>query len=82
MAASGEGSLRRREQHRVKGSFDRTVEQKMGAEGHKLPSSVRPKPSAVDSHLRDSARAQSDVVRRAREVAEQRKRQLDAERER
>jgi hypothetical protein len=80
------GSLRRREQHKLNKGFDSRVEQQVGAGGHELPSSARPKPSAFDSYLHDArarSRAnESSVMRDARDVAARRKRQLDRERQR
>jgi hypothetical protein len=85
VAAGGIGSLRRREQRKLNKGFDSTVEQEVGAGGHELPSSARPKPSSIDSHLQESrarSRAkESSVVRDAREVQAHRRRQLGRERQ-
>jgi hypothetical protein len=83
VAAGGMGSLRRHEQRKLNRGFDSTVEQHVGAGGHELPSSARPKPSSIDSHLQESrarSRAkESSVVRDAREVQAHRRRQLGRE---
>jgi hypothetical protein len=82
-AAGGMGSLRRHEQRKLNRGFDSTVEQHVGAGGHELPSSARPKPSSIDSHLQESrarSRAkESSVVRDALEVQAHRRRQLGRE---
>ncbi len=85
VAVDGEGSLRRREERKLKKGFDRTVKQQVSAEGHELPSSVRPKPSALDTYLQDSrahakARGKSSVMGHSREAAARRRRQLGRER--
>ena len=86
VVAGGEGSLPHREQRKLNKSFDRTVEREVGAGGHELPSSARPKPSEFDTYLQDSSRArarargESGVARHAREAATHRKRQLGRER--
>ena len=87
VAAGGMGSLGRREQRKTDKRFDRTLEQRVREGGHELPSSARPKPSALDSYLQDSrahakARGESSVMGHASEVAERRKRQLGRERRR
>ncbi|HVA20166.1 MAG TPA: hypothetical protein VMU55_08320 [Solirubrobacteraceae bacterium] len=83
VAAGGMGSLRRREQRKLSRGFDNTVKQQVGAGGHDLPSSARPKTSSIDSHLQESrarSRAkESSVVRDAREVQAHRRRQLGRE---
>jgi hypothetical protein len=83
VAAGGMGALRRREQRKLNRGFDSTVEQQVGAGGHELPSSARPKSSSIDSHLQESrarSRAkESSVVRDAREVQAHRRRQLGRE---
>ncbi len=83
VAAGGMGSLRRREQRKLSRGFDNTVKQQVGAGGHELPSSARPKTSSIDSHLQESrarSRAkESSVVRDAREVQAHRRRQLGRE---
>ena len=87
VAVGSEGSLGRRQQRKTDKQYDRTLEQRVRDGGHGLPSSAKPKPSAFDSHLQDSrahagARDESSIVRRARDAAAHRKRQLDGERRR
>jgi len=91
VAAGGNGSLGRREKRKMDRKSDRTLEQRLRADGHELPASAKPKPSALDSYLRDgrtdrrpaaARRGESSVMRDAREVAARRKRQLGRERRR
>ncbi len=88
VAVGSEGSLQSRQQRKVDEKFDRRLEQRVRDGGHELPSSAKPKLTALDSHLQDSSRARarargdSSVMGRARDVAARRKRQLDGERRR
>jgi hypothetical protein len=92
LAASGGGSLGRRQQRKTDRDFDRTLEQGMRDAGHRLPSS-RSQHSNLDSWLQESRRMrssggalarvgeeESSVMRDAREVAARRKRQLGRDR--
>jgi hypothetical protein len=87
VAVGSEGLLGRREQRKTDKRFDRALEQRVREGGHELPSSARPKPSALDSYLQDSrahakARDESSVMGHVREVAAHRRRQLGRERRR
>jgi len=89
VAASGEGSLGRREEKKVDKKFGRALEQEVKAEGHELPSSLkqRPKRPGFDAHLQDwravgRSNGGSRVVHDAHDVAAGRKRQLGRERRR
>jgi hypothetical protein len=82
------GSLKRREKRKTDKQFNRSLEQRVHDGGHELPSSAKPKPSAVDAYLQDSrahkrAREnESGPVRDARKVETHRRRQLGRERRR
>jgi hypothetical protein len=98
LAASGEGSLGRREQKRMHKQFGRTLEQEVKAEGHELPTSLKPRPKrpSFETQLqewRETGRSngvpagrrpagESSVMRDAHEVIAGRKRQLGRERRR
>ncbi len=90
VAVGGGGSLGRRERRKTDKQFERRHERRVRDSGHELPSSARPKPSALDSYLQDSraarahpgTRSESSVLRDAREVSARRKRQLGGERRR
>jgi hypothetical protein len=88
VAASGEGSLKPREQAKVEKQFGQTLEQEVNAEGHELPTSRKPRPkrTGFDAHLEDwrsgGSNGESRVMRDAHEVIAGRKRQLGRERRR
>ena len=91
VAASGEGSLGRREQQKVDKHFGQTLEQEVKAEGHELPTSLKPRSQRPSSDApprgrRDGrstgAPTRSSVMRDAHEVLAGRKRQLGRERRR
>jgi hypothetical protein len=88
VASGGEGSLKPREQAKVEKQFGRTLEQEVNAEGHELPTSLKPRPkrSHFDAHLEDwrsgGSNGASRVMRDAHEVKAGRKRQLGRERRR
>jgi len=88
IAAGGEGSLKRREQQKVEKQFGKTLEQEVRAEGHELPTSLKPRPNppGFDAHLQDwrsgGSNGASRVMHDAREVIAGRKRQLGRERRR
>lgn len=87
LAASGPtSSLGRREQQRLNGEFDRTLQQRLRDGGHEMPSS-RIERSGLESWQQggraDRERAKvrgSSVMRDAHEVAARRKRQLGQDR--
>jgi hypothetical protein len=88
VAAGGEGSLKRREQQKVEKEFGQTLEQEVNAEGHELPSRLKPRPKrqGFDAQLQDWRAAgrsndRSRIVHDAN-VAAGRKRQLGRERRR
>jgi len=86
VAAGGEGSLKRREQQKLEKEFGQTLEQEVNAEGHELPTSLKPRPKrpGFDAHLQDwrsgGSNGGSPLVRDANEM--RRKRQLGRERRR
>jgi hypothetical protein len=86
VAASGEGSLKPREQKKVDKQFGQSLEQEVKAEGHELPTSFKPRPKrpGFDGHLQDwrsgGPNGASRVMRDAYEVKAGRKRQLGRER--
>jgi hypothetical protein len=85
VAGGAGGSLGRRDQRRTDKQFDRRHEQRVRDSGNQMPSSARPKPSALDAYLEDSraytrAHGESSVMRDAHEVAARRKRQLGRDR--
>jgi len=88
VAAGGEGSLGRREQKKVDKQFGQTLEQEVKAEGHELPTSLKPRPKrpGFDAQLQDwrsgGSNGESRVMREAHEVRAGRKRQLGRERRR
>jgi hypothetical protein len=84
VAASGDGSLKRREQKKVDKQFGQTLEREVKAEGHELPTSLKPpsRRSSSDASPRggrdgrsNDAPTRSSVMRDGHEVA-RRKRQL------
>ena len=85
VAAGGEGSLKRREQQKVEKEFGQTLEQEVNAEGHELPSSLKPRPKrqGFDAQLQDwRSNGRSRMMHNANDVAAGRKRQLGRERRR
>jgi len=88
VAASGDGSLKPREQQKVEKRFGQKLEQEVNAEGHELPTSLKPRPKrpAFDARLQDwrsgGSNGESSVMRDAHEVRAGRKRQLGRERRR
>jgi hypothetical protein len=86
VAASGERSLKPREQAKVDKQFGEKLEQEVNAEGHELPTSHKPRPKrpGFDAHLQDwrsgGSKGGSPVMRDANEI--RRKRQLGRERRR
>jgi hypothetical protein len=88
VAASGERSLKPREQEKLDKRFAQTLEQEVNEEGHELPSSFKPRPKrpGFDDHLQDwrsgGSNGASRVMRDAHEVIAGRKRQLGRERRR
>jgi hypothetical protein len=86
VAVGGEGSLGRREQKKVDKQFGRTLEQEVKAQGHELPTSLKPRPKhpSFDAPQRggradgssNGSGTRSSVMRDAHEVAAGRKRQL------
>jgi hypothetical protein len=98
VAASGEGSLKGREQKKADRLFDGSLEQEVKAEGHELPRTLKPRPKrpSFETNLqewREEGRSngassgrrtagESSVMRDAREVAAGRKRQLGREQRR
>jgi hypothetical protein len=86
VAASGESSLKPREQEKVDKQFGQKLEQEVNAEGHELPTSLKPRPKrpSFDTHQRDwrsgGSNGGSPLVRDAHEM--RRKRQLGRERRR
>jgi hypothetical protein len=88
VAHDGAPSPRRRERPKVERELDRALEQRMRDDGY-TPPSAQPRPSALDTYLRQSPAARpggaarkSPIMDDAREVAERRKRQLGWERPR
>ncbi|MGO9247487.1 MAG: hypothetical protein ACLP7W_02705 [Solirubrobacteraceae bacterium] len=98
VAASGEGSLKGREQQKANKQFDGSLEREVQEEGHELPSSLkppsrRPKPDVPQHDRRGGGRSngvpsaprpggESSVMRDVHDVAAGRKRQLGWERRR
>lgn len=87
VAPGGDDSLKWREQKKVDKQFDKTLKQEVQAEGHELPSSLRPgsKRSVFDDHPQDRrgrSAGESPVMRDVHEVIAGRKRQLGRERRR
>ncbi len=88
VAASGERSLKLkpREQEKVDKQFGEKLEQEVNAEGHELPTPLKPQPKrpGFDAHLRDwrsgGSNGGSPLVRDANEM--RRRRQLGRERRR
>jgi len=85
VAAGSEGSLKRREQQKVEKEFGQTLEQEVNAEGHELPSSLKPRPKGqgFDAQLQDwraagRSNGRSRMMHDANDVAG-RKRQLGRE---
>jgi hypothetical protein len=83
VAVGGEGSLKRREQQKVEKEFGQTLEQEVNAEGHELPSPLKPRPKrqGFDAQLQDWRAAGrssggSSMLHDANDVAAGRKRQL------
>jgi len=72
----------------VEKQFGKTLEQEVRAEGHELPTSLKPRPNppGFDAHLQDwrsgGSNGASRVMHDAREVIAGRKRQLGRERRR
>jgi hypothetical protein len=91
VARGGGGTLRPREQGKVEKQFGQALEQEVNAEGHELPSSLKPRPkrSAFDTQLEDwrdggsnggGSDGGSSMMRDAHKVMAGRKRQLGRER--
>ena len=89
VAASGESSLKPREQEKLDKQFGQKLEQEVNAEGHELPTPLKPRPKrpGFDTHLQDwrvagRSNGGSPMVHDATGVAAGRKRQLGRERRR
>jgi hypothetical protein len=92
VAAIGAGSLGARERRKTGKLFDGSIEQQVKAEGHELPSSLKPRPKRLNPETGPQGRradgrsngtpASSNVMRDAHEVIAGRKRQLGQERRR
>jgi hypothetical protein len=92
VAAIGAGSLGAREQRKTGKLFDGSLEQQVKAEGHELPTSLKPRPKRLNPETGPPGRraegrsngtpATSSVMRDAHEVIAGRKRQLGREQRR
>jgi len=89
VAASGENSLKPREQEKLDKQFGQKLEQEVNAEGHELPTPLKPQPKrpGFDTHLQDwraagRSNGGSRMIHDANGVAAGRKRQLGRERRR
>jgi hypothetical protein len=89
VAASGESSLKPREQEKLDKQFGQKLEQEVNAEGHELPTPLKPQPKrpGFDTHLQDwraagRSNGGSRMIHDANGVAAGRKRQLGRERRR